>query len=541
KNFQGKSYKFQNIEILTDKRTYQEGDTARIMISTDFAKSYILLSTETDNTILNNKLIYLPNKSKVLELKINKQHIPNFNIKAVMIRHNQLFMENREIFVPPAKQFLKVELSTDKKEYLPGDNATMTVKTTNSDGKPVPAEVSLSLVDSSVYYIQEDVSEDIKLYYYGNRRAFQNTVTSSLNSYFYGLSETLEKDYPYTRHGSLFGYYAPGGMSMDDKESAGSPMVESEARSREDAPRKSLAKNKLQASPSPVEAVKKDQKPQSELKAADIRSYFPDTAVWKPILSTNKQGIAKLEFKFPDSVTTWRSNANAIDLNSRVGSEKKDIVTRKNILVRMQAPRFFVERDEIVLSALVNNDLTTAKKVECTIDLGDALENTQPQKVSVTVPAKGEKRIDWRVKVKKEGNVKITMQALTDKESDAVQMSFPVYIHGIEKYIAKNGILKNETSRNIDLVIPKERKKGSTTLDITLSPSVMSAIMEAIPYLATYPYGCVEQTTSRFIPLVLVSKTLKNMNVDLSNLQKNKDFDTAEMTKWMDKKAKNPV
>ncbi|MBC7475425.1 MAG: hypothetical protein H7263_14135, partial [Candidatus Sericytochromatia bacterium] len=47
KNFQGKSYKFQNIEILTDKRTYQEGDTARIMISTDFAKSYILLSTET--------------------------------------------------------------------------------------------------------------------------------------------------------------------------------------------------------------------------------------------------------------------------------------------------------------------------------------------------------------------------------------------------------------------------------------------------------------------------------------------------------------
>jgi len=49
----------------------------------------------------------------------------------------------------------------------------------------------------------------------------------------------------------------------------------------------------------------------------------------------------------------------------------------------------------------------------------------------------------------------------------------------------------------------------------------LSGVMiDALPYLAGYPYGCVEQTMSRFYPSVLVKDTLKRMGTDLETVGK---------------------
>jgi uncharacterized protein YfaS (alpha-2-macroglobulin family) len=45
-------------------------------------------------------------------------------------------------------------------------------------------------------------------------------------------------------------------------------------------------------------------------------------------------------------------------------------------------------------------------------------------------------------------------------------------------------------------------------------------MVDALPYLAGYPYGCVEQTMSRFYPAVLVKDTLKKMGTDLEAIGK---------------------
>ena len=42
---------------------------------------------------------------------------------------------------------------------------------------------------------------------------------------------------------------------------------------------------------------------------------------------------------------------------------------RKNLIVRLQAPRFFVEKDEVVLSANVHNYLKTKKTVQVVLEL----------------------------------------------------------------------------------------------------------------------------------------------------------------------------
>jgi len=43
--------------------------------------------------------------------------------------------------------------------------------------------------------------------------------------------------------------------------------------------------------------------------------------------------------------------------------------------------------------------------------------------------------------------------------------------------------------------------------------------MDALPYCIYYPYGCTEQTMSRFVPCVLTLKTLQNMGIKLDDVQ----------------------
>jgi uncharacterized protein YfaS (alpha-2-macroglobulin family) len=45
-------------------------------------------------------------------------------------------------------------------------------------------------------------------------------------------------------------------------------------------------------------------------------------------------------------------------------------------------------------------------------------------------------------------------------------------------------------------------------------------MLDALPYLADYPYGCTEQTLSRFMPLVVSAKALQDLGLDLDDLRK---------------------
>ena len=51
------------------------------------------------------------------------------------------------------------------------------------------------------------------------------------------------------------------------------------------------------------------------------------------------------------------------------GRGRVEVITRKDVMVRLQAPRFFVEKDEAVLSANVHNELDKAQGVRGVIEL----------------------------------------------------------------------------------------------------------------------------------------------------------------------------
>ena len=56
--------------------------------------------------------------------------------------------------------------------------------------------------------------------------------------------------------------------------------------------------------------------------------------------------------------------------------------------------------------------------------------------------------------------------------------------------------------------VPAERRVNESRLEVRYSPTLAGAMVDALPYLVDYPYGCTEQTLNRFLPTVITQKIL---------------------------------
>ena len=252
-----------------------------------------------------------------------------------------------------------------------------------------------------------------------------------------------------------------------------------------------------------------------------VRTNFADTAFWAASLTTGADGTAEVSVDLPESLTTWKVKTWTMGQGTKVGQSEAEIVTAKDLLVRLQAPRFFVQKDEVVLSANVHNALDHKKTVKAVLELdGGSLKALGDATQTVEVDSKGEARVDWRVKVVREGEAVVRMKALTDEESDALEMRFPAYVHGMLKTESWAGAIRPDAdAATITVRVPEERRPDQTRLEVRYSPSLAGAMVDALPYLVDYPYGCTEQTLNRFLPTVITQKILKDTGLDLKAIR----------------------
>ena len=205
---------------------------------------------------------------------------------------------------------------------------------------------------------------------------------------------------------------------------------------------------------------------------------------------------------------------------TRVGSGEAEVVTRKNLIVRLQAPRFFVQKDEVVLSANVHNYLADGQDSRrrcsnCDGEAARAARSTPSRARSRCRPTASNASIGAS-KVGEEGLAIVRMKALTDEESDAMEMKFPCLVHGMlktESWAAPCGPTRTGASSRRS---PCRRSGASSKsrLEVRYSPTLAGAMVDALPYLADYPYGCTEQTLNRFLPTVITQKVLLEMNLE---------------------------
>lgn len=546
--------RLRGVTILLDKERYAEGETLKARLVADKPGATVLLTQEVGSEILRRDVYKIEGQSREVDIPIDKARVPNFFLSAALVQDYEVYQAQTEVFVPPVRQLLDISVKGDKAVYKPGETGTFEVTARDYAGKPARAEVSLALVDASLFYIQKSFTPDVRGFYYADRRSDEVGLDSSRSGNPQARREDDNKTPNYESHGlelpddlgqlqltpgqfgyyGYHGYYDRNGISigggLDGAMNSAAPMSV--------AARAPLgAKMRMKA-----EAASDSAATEQKSAPVEIRSNFAETAYWAPAIIT-EDGKATVKVTFPDSLTQWHASALGLTKTVQVGEAQSDVATKKDLLVRLQAPRFFVERDEVTISANVHNYSDKVEEVLVSWSIPNSFEIVSKSlsnnvlsgrnwiRQSINLKPNEEKRLDWTAKINKAGVADIQVLAarqlqggdypVIDKDlSDGVKMSFPVLVHGVQRFDGKAGEIKGDGTTKIALNFPKERQLGASRLNVQLNPSLAGQMLEALPYLADYPYGCVEQTMSRFLPTVIVQKTLRQSGVDMETLRK---------------------
>ncbi len=458
-DFSYNNYEEDAIKLVPDKKSYKPGETAHVLAMLPKERAHLLVTTELSE-VMTVREIESPGRSIVIDVPIDHRYEPNVYLDVAFVQDSDMFEQSQLIAVPARDKMLKLDVIPNKKEFKPRDVASYTIMARNEDGSPAAnAEVSLGIVDEAIYSIASETAGNIKRDFYGRR---YNEVQTS-----------LAINYTFT------GY---AGQNPAD-----------------------LAKNK---SGYQLADFKNESTSYAE---PTIRKEFKDTAFWQPDVITGGDGKATVEFKLPDNLTTWRATARAVTTDTRVGSSVQKTIARKDVIMRLEMPRFLTEGDTVTISGVVHNFLKSDKSTKISLDItGAQLLDTASQ--TVTIRQNGEHRVDWRVQANSVGKLTLLAKALTDKESDAVEMTMDVVPHGLKQTVGNTTtVIQNDAEQSFSLDLPARADTQARTLRIEASPSIAGALFGALDYLTSYPYGCTEQTMSSFMPNVVVAQALKDV------------------------------
>jgi len=529
-------YRYGGVQIVADKDTFHTGQKAPVMLFVPASDRYVLFSVEADD-LFSYQVVHVTGTARLIELPIEEKHVPNIYLNAAMVSDGSLFVDTKQVVVPPVEQFLAVAVKPDREQYQPREDGTLSITAKDAEGRPVAAEIAIGLMDESVKYIQQDYAGDPRQFYYGSKRQQMVQTQSTFNQKpYYRLVESengqLRDDreiagrerYGYkvlSKDGEFAADRAGGrGMSVAGIEMNDVVKVQSESEFAINGRVDKLEMRPSGTLKSPTvgganELLRLGQEP-----AVQVRNDFRSTILWLPDLKTDADGNATVKVKYPDSLTTWSATARVATTGNQFGIGDTSTRTKQPLIVRLEAPRFFVVGDQVTVSGVINNNTDQPMRVSPNLTaegltVAGLVVNGQPVKgeqAPVEVKANSETRVDWLVSVTHASAAKLKVEARGASYADAMEKSFTIYEHGIEKFLSRSGKMRgSEVAVRLD--VPKERRADSTVMTVQVAPSMATTMLDALPYLVDYPYGCTEQTMSRFLPAAITAKTLRDLGL----------------------------
>ncbi|RYG43113.1 hypothetical protein EON79_17615, partial [bacterium] len=161
----------------------------------------------------------------------------------------------------------------------------------------------------------------------------------------------------------------------------------------------------------------------------------------------------------------------------------------------------------------------TGKDQDVTVELSAAgLTLSGEAKRTLRVPAGEPQVVEIDATAGTPGTASLTATvAIAGGLNDGVKQSFPILAHGRPVLETRAG----EGSAKVEFPVKRDLDPEEGSLTVTLSPTLAGDLVKSLDYLIDFPYGCTEQTMSRFMPSVLVAGTVRDLGLpNPKNLEK---------------------
>lgn len=450
------------LQLVPDKRSYKPGDTIRLAVSSPFARARLLVTVEREG-ILERYVTEVKGGAPVVNIPVRDDFAPNVYISVALLQgrqgRNKFGSLGEDLGRPACKlgvinlpidsdgQRLKIDLKTDHQVYGPGDTVRVDLQVRDSAGRPSPAEVTLVAADEGVLNLIDYHLPDPLVTFFRPRSL---SVTTS---------ETRYRVVGQRRYGEKGN---PGGGGGDF------------------------------VNPMPAQG--------------EYRWNFEATPCWKPALQTDAEGRAQVSFKLPDSLTAFRISAVAHH-QSQFGQNEGEIRVTRALAMTPAWPRFCNLGDESNAGVLVHNQTGADGLVSVGIQAQGA-ELTAPTEQQLTIPAGQSRVVRFPFRTAQAGQASFRFQARLGQHSDELEAKLPIQLPQLIETAAGRESVEQEPLA-ISLEVPPDTVPGTASLDVAMSSSALAGLKPAVEYLQAYPYECLEQKTSRVMPIVAAREVIE--------------------------------
>jgi uncharacterized protein YfaS (alpha-2-macroglobulin family) len=461
------------IELVPDKKLYAPGDTARLLVKSPLAKGTYLVIVEREG-VLERRILDLAGGAPTIEVPIREEHVPVVYVYVATSTERTVapaagpdlpdFGKPRgysglvELPVQTQSRTITLSVTSAKPSWLPGTEATLTVKA-SWNGKPLEgAEIALVAADRGVLdLIDYRVPSPIAFFY--SQGNFPDRVA-------HYDSRDLLLD-PVTWKGNDL----PGG---DEK--------------GEEAPGAGVG--------------------------VSVRKDFNPTALFRTGLVTGRDGTVSIKFKLPDQLTRYRATAVAVK-EERFGIGEGELLVQNPINVRTALPRRMRVGDTATAGVVLTN--LDGKPHQVSIGLSARGVEVQGQaKKSVNLKPGETAEVAFELAARAAGEAQLSFSVDSDALRERLEDKLPIGAEHVRESFTIVG--KTTDTAKEGLTVPSFLGVPDEGLSLTLDSTIASALAGAVKFLEIYPFDCLEQVTSKLFARVLFPELVGAGRPDLETL-----------------------
>jgi uncharacterized protein YfaS (alpha-2-macroglobulin family) len=218
-----------------------------------------------------------------------------------------------------------------------------------------------------------------------------------------------------------------------------------------------------------------------------------DTAFWAPSLKTDENGHARVTFTMPDALTRWRITGRAMDAQGRVGQRTAYLRSDKAFYAKWTAPDWLRAGDAPRASVAVFNQTGARQALDVLLTAG------LQRKVEKLDARPGVNYVEFPVTTGASPmRLEVRQGARTVDVLDTPMHTLPVAWSGT------HSVALPLSGKTADLKLPADARN----VRVSFAYNAASHFARIADDLIDYPYGCVEQTSSRLIPLTMAIQGL---------------------------------
>ncbi|MBP1627586.1 MAG: hypothetical protein H6Q00_2061 [Holophagaceae bacterium] len=452
-----------DLRASADKREYRVGDTARILVQLPKPKLTLHWSLEHEHLGQRQSRV-VQGTTALVEIPVTASMQPNVWAVFEIIAEGRRQMVEVPIRVPRQDRRLEVKVQPDQERYQPGQKMRVNVEIRDFQGRPVSADLAVGVVDEAIYALSPELHPDPVRFFNPTRRHAVLRAGSTDWS-FYDLLRRQR----------------------------------------------------------PVWSLKQTKRGEFKSDDADkVRQNFKDTAHWAPMIAVGSDGRASVDLSLPDNLTAWRATATALTSDTKIGVGRASRPSSKPLQVSLTLPRTLAVGEEARVIAQVRNLSGQSLSGKVRIEVANGKLGGSPE-AQFSLDNQGEYRFALPLSTDKTGSLTVTARveggSLKDAERRSIQVLDPLIPVSLSGSVVLNG-----GPQTITIPAPP-KAAGEASLVLTPIGSLEHLLAPSLPYLINYPYGCVEQTLSSFVPNLMVADLVKQRLMPPLDWPQLKDLD----------------